>query len=325
VNRLVLITGGAGFIGSTLARLLIDRGDRVRILDDLSAGQRAYLDGVEHELIVAGLADARAVGDAMMGADAVVHLAAKASIPESLADPVGTFDINVTRLLGVLDAARRSGVRRFVFASSNAAVGDHEPPASEENVPHPISPYGASKLAGEAFCQAYAASYGMTACALRFANVYGPFSLHKQSVVAAWLRAVLGGEPLRINGDGEQTRDFVYVEDIARGVLAALDAPPGMVAGEVFQVGTGRETSINELAAAVGRATGRTVVTRHGPALAGDVRRNVSRVDKATDRLGFRAGVTIDEGLERTVRWWDAALEDPRLAGVKPHVASGSE
>jgi UDP-glucose 4-epimerase len=325
VSRLVLITGGAGFIGSSLARLLVERGDRVRVLDDLSAGQRAYLDDVEHELIVAGLADSDAVRHAVTGVDAVVHLAAKASIPESLADPVGTFDVNVTRLLGVLDAARRSGVRGFVFASSNAAVGDHEPPASEENVPHPISPYGASKLAGEAFCQAYAASYGMAACALRFANVYGPFSLHKLSVVAAWLRAVLAGEPLTINGDGEQTRDFIYVEDIARGVLAALDAPQGAVAGEVFQVGTGRETTINELAAAVGRATERKLEIRHGPASQGDVRRNVSRVDKATDRLGFRASITIDEGLERTTRWWKSALEDRRLAAVTPHLASGSE
>jgi UDP-glucose 4-epimerase len=325
VSRLVLITGGAGFIGSTLARLLVGRGDRVRILDDLSAGQRAYLDDVEHELIVAGLADADSVRHAVTGVDAVVHLAAKASIPESLADPVGTFDVNVTRLLDVLDASRRSGVGRFVFASSNAAVGDHEPPASEENVPHPISPYGASKLAGEAFCQAYAASYGIAACSLRFANVYGPFSLHKLSVVAAWLRTVLAGEPLTINGDGEQTRDFIYVEDIARGVLAALDAPRGAVAGEVFQVGTGRETTINQLAAAVGRATGRRLEIRHGPASQGDVRRNVSRVDKAAERLGFRASVTLDDGLDRTTRWWKSALEDPRLAAVTPHLASGSE
>jgi UDP-glucose 4-epimerase len=160
---------------------------------------------------------------------------------------------------------------------------------------------------------------------LRFANVYGPFSLHKLSVVAAWLRAVLAGEPLTINGDGEQTRDFIYVEDIARGVLAALDAPQGAVAGEVFQVGTGRETTINELAAAVGRATERKLEIRHGPASQGDVRRNVSRVDKATDRLGFRASITIDEGLERTTRWWKSALEDRRLAAVTPHLASGSE
>jgi UDP-glucose 4-epimerase len=325
VSRLVLITGGAGFIGSTLARLLVGRGDRVRVLDDLSAGQRAYLDDVEHELIVAGLADSDSVRHAVTDVDAVVHLAAKASIPESLADPVGTFDVNVTRLLGVLDASRRSGVGRFVFASSNAAVGDHEPPASEENLPHPISPYGASKLAGEAFCQAYAASYGMAACSLRFANVYGPFSLHKLSVVAAWLRAVLAGEPLTINGDGEQTRDIVYVEDIARGVLAALDAPRGAVAGEVFQVGTGIETTINQLAAAVGRATGRSLEIRHGPASRGDVRRNVSRVDKAAERLGFRASVAIDDGLDRTTRWWKSALEDPRLAAVTPHLASGSE
>jgi UDP-glucose 4-epimerase len=325
MNRLVLITGGAGFIGSSLTRLLVERGDRVRVLDDLSVGQRGYLDGVEHELVVAGLADAEAVRDAVAGVDAVVHLAAKASIPESLADPVGTFDVNVTQLLGVLDAARHAGIRRFVFASSNAAVGDHEPPASEDNVAHPISPYGASKLAGEAFCQAYAASYGMAACALRFANVYGPFSLHKKSVVAAWLRAVLAGEPLRINGDGEQTRDFIHVEDIARGIVATLDGPQEGVAGEVFQVGTGRETTINELAAAISRATGRKIEIHHGPALPGDVRRNVSRVDKAADRLGFRATIGIDDGLERTARWWQNAIEDRQLAAVTPHQGSGSE
>ncbi|MDQ6795902.1 MAG: NAD-dependent epimerase/dehydratase family protein [Chloroflexota bacterium] len=325
MKRLVLITGGAGFIGSSLARLLVETGDRVRVLDDLSIGQRAYLDGVPHELLVAPLADEAAVSGAVKGVDAVIHLAARAGIPDSVADPLGTFAVNVSQLLGVLDAARRAGVPRFVFASSNAAAGDHEPPADETDLPHPVSPYGASKLAGEAYCQAYAATYGMAACALRFSNAYGPRSLHKKSVVAAWLRAALAGQPITIHGDGEQTRDFVYADDLAGAVIKALDAPESAVAGELFQVGTGRETTINQLAAAVERAVGRPLDIRRADARQGDVRRNVARVDKAADRLGYRAAASLDDGLARTARWFETAIRDPQLAGVTPHATSGSD
>ena len=273
----------------------------------------------------ARLADADAVVRAVDGADAVVHLAARAGIPDSVDDPLGTFAVNVSQTLGVLDAARLAGARRFVFASSNAAAGDHEPPADETDLPHPRSPYGASKLAGEAYCQAYAATYGMAACALRFSNAYGPRSLHKKSVVAAWLRASLAGEPVTIHGDGEQTRDFVFVGDLAAAVVAALDAPEAVVAGELFQVGTGRETTINELAIAIGEAVGRPLEVRHAPARAGDVRRNVSRVDKAAAGLGYRAFVALEAGLVETARWFASALADPALAAVVPHVSSGSE
>ena len=261
----------------------------------------------------------------MAGTDGVVHLAARAGIPDSVSDPLGTFEVNVGQTLGMLDAARLAGTRRFVFASSNAAAGDHEPPADESDLPHPRSPYGASKLAGEAYCQAYAATYGMAACALRFSNAYGPRSLHKKSVVAAWLRAALAGEAVTIDGDGQQTRDFVYVADLAAAVVAALDAPEDVVAGELFQVGTGRETTINELAAAIGSAVGRPLEVRHAAARAGDVLRNVSRVDKAATRLRYRAAVNLEAGLVETARWFEAALADPALAEVVPHAASGSE
>jgi UDP-glucose 4-epimerase len=255
----------------------------------------------------------------------VVHLAARAGIPDSVTDPLGTFDANVSQTLGLLDAARIAGVGRFVFASSNAAAGDHLPPADETSLPHPVSPYGASKLAGEAYCQAYAATYGLAACSLRFSNAYGPFSLHKQSVVAAWMRAALAGEPIMINGDGEQTRDFVYVGDLAAAVVAALGAPAGAVAGEVFQAGTGRETTINDLAEAIGRAAGRPLEIHRGPDRRGDVRRNVSRVDKAASRLGYRAAIDLEDGLARTARWYETALADHELAGILPHAMSGSD
>ena len=325
MTRTVLITGGAGFIGSNLARWLTDRGDRVRILDDLSIGQLGYLAGVPHELCRGTLADGATVRDAVTGVDAVVHLAARAGIDDSVRDPLGTFEANVTWSLGVLEAARNAGVRRFVFASSNAAAGDHEPPSDETDLPRPVSPYGASKLAIEAYAGAYAATYGLTTVSLRFSNAYGPNSMHKRSVVAAWLRAALAGEPLLIHGDGEQTRDLVYVDDLAVAITAALDAPDDVVAGELFQAGTGVETTIRGLAEAIGRAVGRDLEIVHGPARAGDVRRNVAAVDKAARLLGYRAAVDVDAGLARTAAWFASALEDPALGSVRPHAASGSE
>jgi UDP-glucose 4-epimerase len=257
--------------------------------------------------------------------DGAVHLAARAGIPDSVTDPLGTFEANVTRTLWLLDAARLAGVGRFVFASSNAAAGDHPPPADERDLPHPISPYGASKLAGEAYCQAYAATYGLAACALRFSNAYGPYSLHKKSVVAAWLRAAFDGRPLVVNGDGRQTRDYIYVEDLARALCAALDAPLAAVAGEVFHAGTGVETSLNTLAETISRVSGRTPEIVFGPARIGDIERNVGRVDKAERVLGFRASVTLEDGLGRTARWWEEARRDPSLASMQPQALSGSE
>jgi UDP-glucose 4-epimerase len=325
VSRLVLVTGGAGFIGSHLSRLLVERGDRVRILDDLSIGRLAYAADVPREVMRAPLSDGDAVRAAVTGVDAIVHLAARAGIPDSVSDPLGTFAVNVDQTLRLLDAARLAGARRFVFASSNAAAGDHEPPADETDLPHPLSPYGASKLAGEAYGQAYAATYGLAACSLRFSNAYGPCSLHKHSVVAAWLRVAIAGEPITIHGDGEQTRDFVYAGDLAAAVAAALDAPDEAVSGEIFQAGTGVETTINELASTMQAVLGREIDVRREAGRAGDVRRNVSRVDKAARVLGYRARVTLAEGLDRTARWFEAALTDPELAGVVANPASGSE
>jgi UDP-glucose 4-epimerase len=325
MTRTVLITGGAGFIGSNLARRLVRGGDRVRILDNLSIGRRAYLADVLHDLLLGSLADGATVRSAVEGVDAIVHLAARAGIDDSVRDPLGTFEANVAWSVGLLDAARLAGVRRFVFASSNAAAGDHQPPSDETDLPHPLSPYGASKLAIEAYGQAYAATYGLAACSLRFSNAYGPNSLHKRSVVAAWLRAALEGRSIEINGDGSQTRDFVHVEDLAAAVMAVLDAPEASIAGELFQAGTGVETSVAQLADEIGRAVGRPLEIRHAPARVGDVQRNVARVDKAAAILGYRASVPLADGLTRTAAWFTRAVADPELAAIRPHSASGSE
>ena len=321
----VLVTGGAGFIGSALVRRLAGTDMAVRVLDDLSVGHRAYLDGQDCELVVASLADPRAVRSAVSGCDAVIHLAARAGIPDSVSDPLGTFEANVAHTVATLDAARVSGVRRFVFASSNAVLGPHEPPADERVLPRPASPYGASKLAGEGYLTAYAETYGLATCALRFANAYGPRSLHKKSVVASWLRAAIAGMPLLVHGNGEQTRDFVHVDDLADALIATLVAPEDRVAGAVLQIGTGRETTVNELASTMERAVGRPVTVRHGPTRAGDIVRNSSRVDRAAGVLGWRSKIDLVDGLTTTAAWFEQALRTPVLAGITPDDRSGSE
>ncbi len=321
----ILVTGGAGFIGASLVRLLVSRGDRVRVIDDLSTGSTAYLDGVDCELVAASISDPHAVRGALDGVVAVVHLAARAGIPDSISDPLGTFRANTAWTIELLDAARLAGVRRFVLASTNAAIGDHTPPLHEDLPSRPTSPYGASKLAGEAYVGAYAASFGMAACAVRFSNAYGPWALHKRSVVAAWVRQALAGQPIVIHGDGSQTRDFVHAADLARGVAAVIDAVPDVIAGEVFQLGTGVETSVARLAAILDQVVGGGIEIRHDEARAGDVPRNVSRITKATTRLGWSPTVPLEQGVASTLRWFQTALADPVLASIDANPASGSE
>jgi UDP-glucose 4-epimerase len=324
VTRTVLVTGGAGFVGSALARRLVAAGDRVRVLDDLSMGSKSYLAGVPHELVDAAIEDTARLPRALDGVAAVVHLAARAGIPDSIDNPIATFRANVTATVDLLEAARQAGAERFVLASSNAVLGDASPPFDEATLPHATTPYGASKLAAEAYCLAYASSYSMGACALRFSNAYGPRSLHKKSVVATWLRALAAGEPIVVHGSGEQTRDFVFVDDLADAVQAALDAPLESVRGEIFQVGTGVETTVAQLAEGIREAAGDGEI-RYAPARQGDPPRNVSRVEKAAARLGFRSRVPLRDGLRTTAAWFRAALADPDLAAIRPLATSGSD
>lgn len=320
-----LVTGGAGFIGAHLVRSLLERGVRVRVVDDLSTGSARYLDGLDCELVVEHLERPGVAARVTDGVDAVVHLAARAGIPDSVADPVGGFAVNVAATVALLDAARLAGARRFVLASTNAVLGEAVPPMREDALARPISPYGASKLAGEAYASAYAASYGMAACAVRFSNAYGGWALHKRSVVAAWVRDALEGKPLIVNGDGSQTRDFVHAADLAAGVLAVLEAPEARVAGEVFQLGSGVETSVAALASIVAGAVGGDVRVVHAPPRAGDVARNVSDVAKAARVLGWAPRIGLDEGIADTVAWFRTALADPALAAIQPAARSGSD
>jgi UDP-glucose 4-epimerase len=276
----------------------------VTVLDSGVAAGFGYLDRLEVRLVAADIRDRPAVGQALAGCDGVVHLAAQASVPRSVAEPLEDMEANVRGSLVMLEEARAAGVRRVVFASSNAVIAGHPPPAREDLTPSPVAPYGAAKAAVEAYLLAYCRAYGLETVALRFANAYGPWSAHKTSVVASFVKAYLAGGPLRINGSGRQTRDFVHVDDLAGVVLRCLDAPAERVVGQVFQAGTGRETSLLELARLLFDAGGREVPIVHAPPTVGDVERNVSDVAHLERALDYRPRVPLADGLARTMEWF---------------------
>jgi UDP-glucose 4-epimerase len=295
----VLITGGAGFVGSNLARALVSSGFGVRVLDDFDAVTTDYLAGLDVRRTSANIEDAAAVRRAVKGADAVVHLAAMSGVAPSVEHPERDFAVNVQGTFNVLDAVRRAGVGRVVFASSGAVLAGAKPPLSESIVPSVLSPYGASKLYGEAALQAFQSVYEFTGIVLRFSNVYGPNCDHKRSVVAEFLRRALRGKPLVIYGNGRQTRDFLHVDDVCRAVQIALRSP----SSGVFQLGTGVETSVARLANLVQKAAGTSPSVERRPARAGEAARNFVDPSKARRVLRWEARVQLPEGLAGTYAW----------------------
>lgn len=301
----VLVSGGAGFIGVNLGRLLREQGFVTRCFDNFSTGRRDDAEAAGYDEIVEGdILDAAAFAEAARGCTHVVHLAAQAGVPTSVADPVRDCQLNVQGTLNALLAARDAEVEGFVFASSNAPLGDIVPPAHEGMVPRPKSPYGASKLAGEAYCSAFAGSYGLNTVALRFTNVYGPYSYHKGSVVAAFCKAAKHGEPLRIYGDGKQTRDFVFVGDLCRGISGAVTSG---ASGAVVHLGSGIETTVLEVAEMIGDRFEGGARIEHLPERTGDVLRNSADISGARDLFGFDPATPLTEGLDRTVAWFEGA------------------
>jgi len=321
-----LITGGCGFIGTALVRSLrLEGGHAVRVVDNFAVGTREDLaaasDFVEVsagelapmasegrvELVVGDITDDDLALRAARGADVIVHFAANTGVMPSVEDPRADCMSNVVGTLNYLEAARHAGVGRFVFASSGGTViGEAEPPIHEEMVPHPVAPYGASKLAGEGYCSAYFQTFGIETVALRFGNVYGPLSGHKNSVVARFIKRAVEGEVLEIYGDGTQTRDFIYVDDLIQAVR--LSATADGAGGEVFQIATSAETTVQELTdrllPALAAAGVKDIEVRKTAARRGEVRRNYADTSKAQRMLGWKAEVGLDEGLERTVDWF---------------------
>jgi UDP-glucose 4-epimerase len=219
----VLVTGGAGFVGATLVRRLVASGHRVRVVDNLSTGDPTHLAGVDAELVKGDIRDSDALDDALRGMTAVIHLAAAGSVIASVQDPAANFEANVLGTFRVLDGARRCGVANVVLASTGGAlIGDATPPVSEQSLPKPISPYGASKLAGEGYAHAFAKTYGIRTVAVRFGNVYGPWCARKRGVLTVFFESLHSGAPLVIYGDGTASRDYVHVDDIASALQLAL-------------------------------------------------------------------------------------------------------
>jgi UDP-glucose 4-epimerase len=303
--RRVLITGGAGFIGSALVRLLVERGDNVCVYDNLSTGSSELLDGTGAELVRGDVRDAKALERAAQRRDVFFHLAAGTGVLPSIEDPFADFDLNAGGTLTALWVARRVGAARFVFSSSNAPLGAGAYPASEDKPVAPLSPYGAGKAAGEAYCSAFHGAYGLEAVAVRFSNAYGPRSAHKGNVIPLFLQRLLAGEELAVYGDGTQTRDFVFVEDLAAGLELASTVEG--IGGEIFQLASGVETSLNALVDLLAQVTGREPALRHEPPRPGEILRNYSLIGKAKERLGYAPEIALPEGLRRTYEWFSAA------------------
>jgi UDP-glucose 4-epimerase len=299
----VLVSGGAGFIGVNLARVLAARGYRTRCFDNFSTGLRDDAVAAGYDEIVAGdIRDLDAFTKASQDCRFLVHLAAQAGVPLSVADPLQDCDVNVLGTLNALIAARDTGVDGFVFASSSAPLGDITPPSHEGIVPRPKSPYGASKLAGEGYCSAFAGSYDLATTALRFTNVYGPYSYHKGSVVAAFCKRASAGEPVVIYGDGSQTRDFIYVDDLCSGITTAMESG---AKGTVAHLGSGVETTVLDVAHEVARRFGGDIAVEHRPERVGDVMHSNADISYARERFGFAPKVELSEGLDRTVAWFE--------------------
>jgi UDP-glucose 4-epimerase len=309
-----LVTGGAGFIGSHIATALVERGDRVRVLDNLSTGKRENLGHLagKLELIEGALVDRAAVQRAVAGVDIVFHEAALASVPRSVAAPLDTNDVCVTGTVNLLDVARQSGVKRVVYAGSSSIYGDRTAEAAkhETDLPDPVSPYAAAKAAGELYCQAFAATYGLPTVTVRYFNVFGPRqdpNSEYSAVIPKFVMKMLAGQRPTIFGDGKQSRDFTYVANVVTGNLLAASVPDA--AGKTFNIACGDSLDLLELVAAINRVLGTKIEPIFDPPRAGDVRSSLADVSLATKVLGYKPVIDFDEGLRRSIDYYRTLIK----------------
>jgi len=304
----MLVTGGAGFIGSHIVERLIELGHAVRVLDNFSTGRRENLETLEgrYELLEDDLRDIGAVRKAVRDATVVFHQAALASVPRSVDDPVTSNDVNAGGTLNVLVASRDAGVRRVVYASSSSVYGDTpELPKREDMCPRPESPYAVSKLTAEHYCRVFSSLYGLECVPLRYFNVFGPRqdpNSQYAAVVPLFVTCLLGGSPPVIYGDGEQSRDFTYVANVVDANIAAATSSAGT--GEVINIACGSTFTVNELFRKLQDLIGASIEPRHVEPRPGDIRHSYADVGKAERVLGFAPKVSFEEGLERTVAWF---------------------
>ncbi|MCU0880518.1 MAG: SDR family oxidoreductase [Pirellulaceae bacterium] len=307
-----LVTGGAGFIGSHIVHALVARGDKVRVLDNLSTGKRSNLAAVaaDVEFLEGDLTDIAAVGKAVAGCEIVFHEAALASVPRSVEAPLESHAACATGTLNVLDQARRAGVRRVVYAASSSAYGNQPTPRKKEtDLPSPLSPYAAAKLTGELYCEAFWHSYGLETVALRYFNVFGPRQDPRgpyAAVIPLFIKAIQEGDRPKIFGDGGQTRDFTYVENVVAANLKAA-AAPREAAGRVFNVGNGVAISLLDLLNELSRILGKKIEPIFAPERVGDVRDSLADISLARSVLGYEPLVDLPTGLVPTVEYYQQA------------------
>ena len=300
----VLVTGGAGFIGSNLVRALLGHGDEVRVLDNFSTGNRANLEGLDVDIVEGELRSYERVHNAVRGVEVVYHLGALGSVPRSVQDPLTSSAVNVEGTLNVLLAARDEHVRRVVFSSSTSVYGStRQLPTSEDEPPDPISPYGVAKLAAERYCISFSRVYeSFESVVLRYFNVFGPrqspFSQYA-AVVPRFVTAIAAGEPVEIHGDGEQSRDFTYVGNVVDATIRAGSAEGA--SGEIFNVAAGEPASVNTIADTIGELLSKPVKKEHVARRAGDIRDSWADLTKSRRLLGYEPAVGLREGLQRTI------------------------
>ena len=307
---LYLVTGIAGFIGSSLARELVRRGESVRGIDNFSTGKpenikafRAQIDFREVDLL-----DLSAIADACRGVNYVLHQAAIPSVPRSIADPIATNQANIDGTLNLLVGARDAMVKRVVYASSSSLYGDTPRlPKREDMLPNPISPYAVSKLTGEYYMTSFYRVYGLETVSLRYFNVFGPYqdptSMYS-GVLAIFIAKMLAGEQPTIHGDGEQSRDFTFIGNVVNGNLLACRAPANDVAGKAFNLACSRRVTLNETYSLLQSLTGYKGAAKHGPDRAGDVKHSLADITLAEKHLGYKSEIDFEEGLKRTVAWY---------------------
>ncbi|MEX1223582.1 MAG: SDR family oxidoreductase [Pirellulales bacterium] len=306
--RTFLVTGGAGFIGSHIATALVERGDRVRVLDNLCTGHLSNLNHIADsiEFIEGDVADPVVVATAVDGVDVVFHQAALASVPRSVEKPLDTNHACVTGTLNMLDQARRAGVRRLVYAASSSAYGDQLASSKREtDLPMPISPYGVAKLAGEYYCQAFTATYGFETVAIRYFNVFGPRQdpdSPYSAVIPLFITALLSGKSPTIYGDGGQSRDFTYIDNVVHGNLLAADADEA--AGRVFNVANGRQVTLLEMLSKLQALFGTEIEPRFADPRPGDIRESMADISLARTLLKYEPQVDFDSGLERSIEYY---------------------
>jgi UDP-glucose 4-epimerase len=305
-----LITGIAGFIGSSIARALLERGDQVRGIDNLATGKKENLIEILSRIDFreADILDTRAIADACQGMDYVFHEAAIPSVPKSVKDPVGNNRANVDGTVSVLVAARDAKVKRVVYAASSSAYGDTPTlPKHEGMSPNPISPYAVAKLAAEYYMQSFYRCYGLETVSLRYFNIFGPRqdpTSPYSGVLAKFTTCMLQGETPTIFGDGEQSRDFTYIENAVRANLLACGAPAAEVAGRVFNVATGTRFTLNATCTILKKVTGYSGEVKYGPERDGDIKHSLADVSLAQKHFGYTPTVSFEEGLRRTVEWY---------------------